>query len=231
MQFVQLLRDAFALLFPELCAACNRALVHQEKRLCTHCIYNLPVTDFHLDKGNLAARRLMAHAPLEEVSAYLYFSSGSAVQKIIHQIKYKNGSATAELLGELYAQQLKDSSTFESCDVIIPVPLHKKRLRTRGYNQSDHFAKGLSHIMNIPADCKNLIRITHNESQTSRSRFERFENVKGIFKVNDPAALTGKHILLVDDVLTTGATLEACAAVLLKIPGVKISIATLAFTK
>lgn len=231
MQFVQFIRDAFALLFPELCAACNQALVHQERRLCTYCIYNLPITHFHLDRNNLAARQLMVHAPIEAVDSFLYFSSGSNVQRIIHQIKYKNGFATAELLGELYGQQLKETAIFEFCDLIIPVPLHKKRLRSRGYNQSDYFAKGLSNVLNIPTDCKNLIRVAHNESQTSRSRPERFENVKGIFQLNHPESLTDKHILLVDDVLTTGATLEACSAVLLKTPGVKVSIATLAFTK
>lgn len=231
MQFVQFVRDAFALLFPELCAGCNQALVHQEKHLCTHCIYNLPITHFHLDKDNLAARQLMGLAAIEEVDAFLHFSSGSIVQRIIHQIKYKNGFATAELLGELYGQQLKEASAFESCDLIIPVPLHKKRLRSRGYNQSDYFAKGLSNALNIPTDCKNLIRVAHNESQTSRSRPERFENVKGIFQLNHPESLTDKHILLVDDVLTTGATLEACSTILLKNPGVKVSIATLAFTK
>lgn len=231
MQFVQFVRDAFALLFPELCAACNQSLVHQERCLCTHCIYNLPVTHFYLDKDNLAARQLMGHAAIEEVDSFLYFSSGSSIQRIIHQIKYKNGYPTAEFLGELYGLQLKETSIFKSCDLIIPVPLHKKRLRSRGYNQSDYFAKGLSKILNIPTDCKNLIRASNNESQTNKSRPQRFENVKDIFKLNHPKSLTDKHILLVDDVLTTGATLEACSAALLKIPGVKVSIATLAFTK
>jgi ComF family protein len=231
MQFVQFVRDAFALLFPELCAACDRALVHQEKSLCTFCIYNLPITYFHLDKDNLAARQLMGHALIEEVDSFLHFSSGSIVQRIIHHIKYKNGYATAELLGKVYGQQLKENSAFESCDLIIPVPLHKKRLRSRGYNQSDYFAKGLGSVLNIPFDCKNLVRVAHNESQTSRSRPERFENVEGIFQLNHPKSLNDKHILLVDDVLTTGATLEACTGVLLQIPGVKVSIATLAFTK
>src|SRR5690554_4510533 len=231
MQFVQFVRDAFALLFPELCAACNQALVHQEKCLCTHCIYNLPITHFYLERDNLAARQLMGHAPIEEVDSFLYFSSGSGVQRIIHQIKYKKGHSTAELLGEMYGQQLRETPVFESCDLIIPVPLHKKRLRSRGYNQSDYFAKGLSNMLDIPTDCKNLIRIVHNESQTRRNRPERFENVKGIFKLNNPKSLINKHILLVDDVLTTGATLEACSAALLEIPGVKVSIATLAFTK
>lgn len=231
MQLAQSIKDAFALLFSELCAACNQALVNQEKCLCTHCFYNLPTTYFHLDENNLAARQLMAHAAIENVDSFLYFSSGSIVQKIIHQIKYKNGFETAELLGKLYGQRIKESRIFDSCNLIIPVPLHKKRKRSRGYNQSDYIAKGLSKVINIPYDRKNLVRIAYNESQISRKRSERFENVKDIFQIKHPEGLIGKHILLVDDVLTTGATLEACSSLLLSVPNTKVSIATLAFTK
>jgi len=232
MQFVQFIRDAIGLLFPELCVGCGQVLINQEKQLCTNCIYNLPKTNFHLDPDNLAARQLMGRVPVSNVSSFLYFTSGSIVQAIIHHIKYKNGFITAELMGKLYGQQLKESLVFSTCDVIIPVPLHKKRLRSRGYNQSEHFAKGLSKVLTIECSVNNLIRVAYNESQTkSSSRYERYENTKDIFKVKNPKLLENKHVLLVDDVLTTGATLEACSSVLLQIPNVKVSIATIAFAK
>lgn len=239
MQFVQFVRDAFALLFPELCAGCKQVLVHQEKQLCTNCIYNLPITNFHLDPDNLGSRQLMGRVSVSAVYSFLYFSYGSIVQEIIHHIKYRNGFAAAEMLGELYGQQLQSAiknpeSSFLPSDyqVIIPVPLHKKRLRSRGYNQSEHIAIGMSKALGIDTDFTNLVRSTYNESQTkSLSRYERFENTQGIFQVKHPESLENKHILLVDDVLTTGATLEACSAVLLQIPNVKVSIATLAFAK
>src|SRR5690606_25683620 len=246
MQLVQFVRDSFALLFPELCVGCKQVLVYQENHLCTNCIYNLPKTNFHLDPDNLAAKQLMGRVPVLNVSSFLYFSAGSIVQRIIHHIKYKNGFAVAEWLGELYGQQLKNSKLFSitstelldkssaSSDyqVIIPVPLHKKRLRSRGYNQSDYLAKGLSNALGIETDLYNLVRIAHNESQTkSTTRYERFENISDAFRVSNPELLENKHILLVDDVLTTGATLEACCIALLQIPNVKVSIATLAFVK
>jgi len=232
MQFVQFIRDALSLLFPELCAGCSEALIHQERQLCTHCIYNLPVTNFHLDSENLAAKQLMGRVPISAAVSFLYFTSGSIVQKIIHQIKYKNGFATAEFMGELYGQRLQDLEEFKTCDLIIPVPLHKKRQRSRGYNQSAYFARGLSKMFQVETSDDNLIRITHTESQTkSKNRYERFKNMRDLFKIKNPDLLKNKHILLVDDVLTTGATLEACSATILEIPGVKVSIATLAFTK
>lgn len=246
MQLVQFVRDSFALLFPELCVGCKQVLVYQENHLCTNCIYSLPKTNFHLDHDNLAAKQLMGRVPVSTVDSFLYFSSGSIVQRIIHHIKYKDGFAAAEWLGVFYGQQLKNSTLFSTnikealdepsvCsdwEVIIPVPLHKKRLRSRGYNQSDYLAKGLSKALGIESDLNNLVRIAHNESQTkSTTRYERFENISGAFKVNNPELLENKHILLVDDVLTTGATLEACCIVLLQIPNVKVSIATLAFVK
>src|SRR5690606_16665847 len=247
MQLVQFVRDSLALLFPELCIGCKQVLVYQENHLCTNCIYNLPETNFHLDPDNLAGKQLKGRVPVLNVSSFLYFSSGSIVQRIIHHIKYKDGFAAAEWLGELYGQQLKNSilfpsnltpsnltepldksSVFSDCQIIIPVPLHKKRLRSRGYNQSDYLAKEISKALGIETDFNNLVRTAHNESQTkSTNRFERFENIHGIFKVNNPELLENKHILLVDDVLTTGATLEACCIALLQIPNVKVSVATL----
>lgn len=232
MRFIDFIRDAFALLFPELCASCKQALVYQEKQICTECIYHLPKTDFHLDPDNLAARQLMGRVPIVAASSFLYYSYGSSVQEIIHHLKYKQGFATAQVMGELYGLELKESAAFCDFDFIVPVPLHKKRLRSRGYNQSAYFAQGLSKSLKIPSHPGNLIRKTYNESQVqSGSRYERYENTRNIFDIKNPQLLQGKHILLVDDVLTTGATLEACSETLLTIPDVKVSVATIAFAK
>lgn len=225
-------RDALALLFPELCVGCERALVSQEKHLCTYCLYHLPVTGFHLDTNNLAARQLSNRLPLVAVASYLYFSAGSSVQRIIHRIKYQKGFTLAEHLGFLYGMELSKSEAFRSCDLIVPVPLHKKRLRWRGYNQSEYFARGLARALSIDVNTDSFLRADHSKSQTkSKNRWERFENIQGIFQITHPARFEGKHILLVDDVLTTGATLEACCLPLLQISGLRISIATIAFTK
>ena len=225
-------RDALALLFPELCVGCERALVSQEEHLCTHCLYHLPVTGFHLDTDNLAARQLSKRLPLVSVASYLYFSAGSSVQRIVHRIKYQKGFKLAEHLGFLYGMELSKSEAFRSCDLIVPVPLHKKRLRWRGYNQSEYFARGLARALEIEVSTGSLLRTDHSKSQTkSKSRWERFENMHGAFQVTHPARLEGKHIMLVDDVLTSGATIEACCVPLLQVNGIRLSIATLAFTK
>src|SRR5690554_6606003 len=224
--------DAIALLFPELCVCCDRALVSQEKHLCTPCLYHLPVTGFHHDADNLAMRQLAGRIPLNALASYLYFSAGSSVQRIVHRIKYQKGFALADYLGFLYGLELGKAAAFRSCDLIIPVPLHKKRLRWRGYNQSEYFARGLASALSISVNTDALVRTDNSRSQTkSKTRWERFENMQGIFQVTNPALLKGKHVLLVDDVLTTGATLDACSVFLLHVEGVRLSIATIAFTK
>lgn len=231
-RFLAACRDALALFFPELCVCCGRALVSQETHICTHCLYNLPVTNFHLDENNPGARQLSNRIPLAALASYLYFSAGSSVQRIIHRIKYQKGFALAEHIGYLYGMELGKSENFASCDIIIPVPLHRKRQRWRGYNQSEHFARGLSRALSVGLSTDSLLRTDHSKSQTkSKTRWERFENMQGIFRVSKPDVLKGKHVLLVDDVLTSGATLEACALPLLEVEGIRLSIATIAYTK
>src|SRR5690606_414297 len=159
----------------------------------THCLYHLPVTGFHLDPDNLASRQLSNRVPVTALASYLYFSAGSSVQRIVHRIKYQKGFALAEYLGFLYGIQLKESITYRSCDLIIPVPLHKKRLRWRGYNQSEYFARGLASALSISVNTDALVRTDNSRSQTkSKTRWERFENMQGIFQVTNPALLKGK---------------------------------------
>ena len=222
------LADFVALLFPQLCQACGESLAGGEELLCLNCRYNLPFTDFHLKADNLVAQQFWGKINLEGAYALCYFTKGSRMQHLMHNFKYKGVHQLGNLLGNMAGNQLMQNPAYKSADVIIPVPLHKNRLRKRGYNQSKCFAEGLSEKMGIPVNENNLIRVRATETQTHRSRFLRFENMQQVFTVVCPEELINKHVLLVDDVITTGSTLEACGIELLKIEGLKLSIATIA---
>ncbi|MGZ3873628.1 MAG: ComF family protein [Mucilaginibacter sp.] len=225
------LADFVSLLFPELCAACGESLVAREHLLCTDCSLNLPFTNFHLQPDNIVARQFWGKIKLEGAFALYYFTKGGKIQNLLHQLKYKGVHQLGNLLGATAAAQLTKNETFKTVDVIIPVPLHKKRLKERGYNQSACFAKGLAPGLNAGVEENNLARVISTETQTHKSRFARFENMQEVFVVKNPERLINKHVLLVDDVITTGSTLEACGVQLLKIPGVKLSIATIAYAE
>ena len=220
--------DFVSLLFPELCQACGESLVAGENLLCLDCRYNLPFTDFHLKPDNMVAQQFWGKINLEGAYAMCYFVKGGKIQQLMHNFKYKGVQNIGHMLGNIAGEQLLKSPVFKNVDIIIPVPLHKSRLRKRGYNQSLCFAQGLSEKMGIPVDENNLVRLRATETQTHRSRFSRFENMQEVFTLINPETLTNKHILLVDDVVTTGSTLEACGAELLKTEGLKLSIATIA---
>jgi ComF family protein len=222
--------DFVSLIFPELCQACAKNLYRNEEIICADCLYHLPYTNFHRHLENAVAQQFWGRVPIEAASALLYFSKGSRVQNLMHQLKYKNKPEVSVYLGRLAGKRLLENPVFTAADIIIPVPLHKQKLLKRGYNQSLSFAEGLSEKMLIPVEIENLIRTTRTESQTKKSRISRYENMKEVFSVKNPEKLAGKHILLVDDIITTGATLEACCNVLLEIPKVKISIAAIAYT-
>lgn len=220
--------DFLSLFFPELCSGCGKNLFKNEHLICTDCIYNLPYTDFHLDKDNRVARQLWGRIPFKQASAYLYFQKGLRVQNLMHQLKYNSKPEVAYKLGEMYGAKLLDSEMMQGIDAIVPVPLHPARFKKRGYNQSEHFAQGLSASLKIPVN-SSLIRSVHTQTQTRKSRFMRYENMKEVFDVAQRHNLENKHVLLVDDVITTGATIEACALELTKINGLTITIATIAF--
>lgn len=165
---------------------------------------------------------------IQAAASCFLFTKGSGVQKLVHQLKYSGQTEVGRVLGRLYGSELKLSPLFAGIDVIAPVPLHPDKLKKRGYNQCDFFAEGLSESLGVPADLNNVQRVIATGSQTRRSRFERWKNVEYVFSAQQPLKLEGKHILLVDDVVTTGSTLEACAQQLLKIPGARVSIATIA---
>lgn len=220
--------DFVSLLFPELCNACGESLVAGEELICVDCRYHLPFTDFHLKPDNMVAQQFWGKINLEAAYAMCYFTKGGKMQHLMHQFKYKGIQKIGVLLGNIAGERLAKNTVFDSADMIMPVPLHKSRLRKRGYNQSVCFAEGLSQKLNIPVENNNLVRIRATETQTHKSRFSRFENMQQVFVIDHPEKLINKHVLLVDDVVTTGSTLEACGAELLKIEGLRLSIATIA---
>ncbi|MDB5121012.1 MAG: putative amidophosphoribosyltransferase [Sphingobacteriales bacterium] len=224
-------QDFFALFFPELCSACGKNLFKNELVICTNCIYNLPHTNFHNDKENKVAKQLWGRFPFEQATSFLYFQKGGLVQKAMHQLKYNHSPETGVKLGELYAHQLKRSENWIKPDLIIPVPLHPRKLKERGYNQSESIANGIGSVLDIDVNLSALLRTVNTTTQTKKSRFSRFENLEGAFIIKNPETLQAKHVLLVDDVVTTGATLEACSLTLLKVPGLLISVATIAFAE
>ncbi|GAB3931289.1 ComF family protein [Mucilaginibacter myungsuensis] len=223
--------DFVALLFPELCYACNNSLVAHEDLICTECLYNLPYTDFHHQPDNIVAKQFWGKVKLDGAYALCYFTKGGKVQQLVHSLKYRNAPQIGNKLGALAGQRMAESTHFKHFDAVIPVPLHKSRLRKRGYNQSRHFAEGIAEALGTVVSINDLIRTKATQTQTHKTRFERSANMKEVFAVKDVSALTNKHVLLVDDVVTTGATLESCANVLLAIPGLKLSIATIAYAE
>ena len=225
------LADFVSLLFPELCAACRASLVNNESLICTDCLYNLPFTNFHLQADNIVARQFWGKIALEGAYALYYFNKGGKIQNLMHEFKYRGVRQIGNLLGEIAGSQLIKNEIFKTIDVVIPVPLHNRRMRQRGYNQSACFAEGLATKLNAVVEENNLVRVIATETQTHKSRFARFENMQEVFVVKDSGSLRDKHVLLVDDIITTGSTLEACGIQLLKIEGLKLSIATIAYAE
>lgn len=221
--------DFISLAFPEVCQACGTSLYKQEQILCTYCRQHLPYTNFHLDRENNTAKQFWGRADIKAAASFLYFKKGERVQHLLHQLKYRQQTEVGFYLGRLYGSILKGSQGFAEADIICPLPLHIESLRKRGYNQSEYFAGGLAVAMEKEVDSTLLTRPEIAESQTKKSRFERFLNVRKAFSVPNPPRLDGRHVLLVDDVLTTGATLTACALEILRVSGTRVSIATIAY--
>ena len=222
------IKDFFNLMFPNLCVVCTDNLSKCEQHLCITCLHAMPKTNFHCVLNNPIEKRFWGKTNVHRGTAFFFFQKGSPFQKLLHELKYRNNKELGELLGKYAAADLLDSSDFASIDVIIPVPLHPKKHIQRGYNQSEWIGRGLSKVLDKPQDISTLIRVRENTTQTKKTVFERYENTEGIFELSDKEKLNDKHILLVDDVLTTGSTLEACISVLLQIEGVKVSVFTLA---
>ncbi|MEJ5961375.1 ComF family protein [Pedobacter immunditicola] len=226
-----LFKDFTNLLYPELCPACDARLNNSEKDICIKCEFDLPYTDFHLHRENPVAKQFWGRIPLHTAMALLYFTKESKTQNLMHQLKYKSQPQIGFLLGEMIGERLIASGFQQNYDYIVPVPIHEKRLRSRGYNQSEYIANGIAEKLKIPVKTKVIIRYKQTKSQTKNERFERFHNLENAFMVLQPMAVTGQHILLVDDVITTGATLEACATTLGQHKPAHLSIAAAAYAK
>jgi ComF family protein len=228
MDLMMLFDDLISLFYPRLCAGCNTPLVKGEEVLCLNCLADLPRTNYHLYLENPVFQIFIGRAKIELATSFCHFDKGGRLQHLLHQLKYKGNCRVGQKLGMLLGADLIQNNLYQDIDAIIPVPLHPKKEKKRGFNQSAEIGKGLSESMCRPLIEGNLVRAINVASQTRKGRFERWENVSGIFRIKNGVGLTGKHLLLVDDVVTTGATLEACCEPLLAIPGVRVSIATLA---
>lgn len=226
--FRDIVQDFIHLFYPDCCSACADALVKGERVICTECLMELPQTNYHLDPGNLLRRRLEGRIPVKHVLAFLKFTKNGKIQHLLHNLKYRHEPEIGVALGKLYAHRLNQDGLKLGVDMLIPVPLHPTRLRKRGYNQSTKFAEGLAEILKIPVYESALIRKSRTDTQTRKNKLRRWENVSEVFDVVDPQAISGKHILIADDVITTGATVEACGQVLLARGAGTISIACIA---
>lgn len=215
------------MIFPEYCLACHGPVVSGEEAICSDCRHEIPVTDFHLLPDNPLMMRFMGKVPIANALAYTRFVKGGRVQKLLYELKYNHATEVGVMFGRWYGHILNDTlpNTF---DVVVPVPLHISRLKTRGYNQSEFFGQGLAEVLELSLLAQGLERTKATATQTRKQRFERWENVGEVFRVTDPATIEGKHVLLVDDVVTTGSTLEACANTLLKSGALEVSIAAIA---
>ena len=226
---MNLIDDFISLFFPKTCAACGYNLFANEKVICTKCIYHLPKTNFHNDEDNPVSKVFRGRVNLESAAALYYYRKGGKVQHLIHQFKYKGHKDIGLFLGEQYGYELLTSDIFKGIDTIVPVPLHPKKLQKRGFNQSEVFANGLSKSMQKEVDTASVARTVATSTQTRKSRYKRWENVNEIFVLKHPEKLAGKHILVVDDVITTGATMEACVQTILQIPETRVSVVSIGF--
>lgn len=219
------------LFFPKICPGCETILLTNEIVICSICRHNIPLTNHHLLKENEAYQKFYGRIPIEHASAFLYFHKKGIVQKLIHNLKYKGQEEIGTTLGEWYTQDLKTSLQTLKANEIIPVPLHPKKQKERGYNQVSTFGKILSEKLQINYNEKILFRKKYSKTQSKKNLLGRTEGIETLFDVHFTEKDHNKHFILIDDVITTGATLEACSRSLLKIPGAKISIICMAIAQ
>jgi ComF family protein len=226
---MSLINDFLSLIYPRQCEACAGLLYKHEQFICTNCRLNLPRSNYHRLELSPLSQTFAGRVPLKNAcSLYLYEKSGK-VQRLLHAIKYEEQKELAMHLGKLYADELVKDQKLYDVDVVVPIPLHKNKLKARGFNQSEWFAKGLSEGMNKKMNTSSFKRIVDTKTQTRKKKYQRWENVEGIFEVKEPETLYGKHVLLVDDVITTGATIEAAWTAVKKVENVNVSVASIAF--
>ncbi len=218
-------------LLPRSCSVCGKALVSHEKHLCTGCILDIPCTRFHEKKFNEMEQLFAGKTHIEKAMGYFYYEKGSPYANILHNLKYRNEPLLGKWLASEYAKILKRNNTLADIDCIIPIPLHYTKLASRGYNQSEFIAQGFGEVLNVPVITDIIEATKSHESQTRKGIYERYKNTQGIYKAIGKEQLAGKHVLIVDDVVTTGATLLSAAQSIANVPGIKISLATLAVAR
>lgn len=218
------------LFFPKVCLGCQNHLTDNELHICTTCRHQLPLTNFHFEKSNAVHKMMYGRIKLEEATALLHFSKKGIVQQLMHNLKYRGHEVVGEFLGEWLGEALKNSEAYKAVDVVVPVPLHKSRQKQRGYNQVDKFGKALAMALDADFNSSTLIKVSATKTQVFKDRLKRSSAIEANFTISEKEFLKHKHILLVDDIITTGATIEACANALFEIEGLKLSLATMAIT-
>jgi competence protein ComFC len=225
------LKDLFYLFYPSICSNCSEQLLQNENVICTFCRHDLPLTNFTSYTKNKVSAIFFGRVTIEKAYSLLLFRKEGITKNLIHDLKYKGNEAVGIFFGNWLGEILMKNKEFSTVDLIVPVPIHLKRKKIRGYNQVTKFGERLSTYLNIPFIEDVLVRQSSTKTQTLKARFERFNDLETKFLVNNTTQFKGKHLLIIDDVITTGATLEACASALLKTPNIKISILTMAYTE
>lgn len=222
--------DFLSLIFPRLCNSCDASLLSNEKVICTKCLHALPVTNYHLENEEEVKKVFYGRVKIEHATALLLFEKRGMVQKLIHNLKYRGQEDIGAFLGTWMGTELSKTEAYREISSVVPVPLHKSRLKKRGYNQVEQFGRKIAQLLNVPYVDNVLVKKHSSGTQTIKKRFARWGSIDATFQIEHGTLLQGHHVLLVDDLVTTGATLEACATKLLTIPGTKVSIATMAVT-
>jgi len=230
MYFQTLFSNLASLIYPELCVICREPLIENEKYFCFSCFLKLPKTNYHFISDNQAIDRFAGKVSLEKASSYFYYNKEGVAQKLIAEIKYKGNRNLGEWIGAYIANDMISSNFFQNIDYLVPVPLHKSKEKKRGFNQAEKIAKGIAKVTKISLETSNVFKQKSNTSQTKKRLFERWKSTRNLFYMKNPELFNQKHILIIDDVLTTGSTIEALAQSLLKSKDIKISILTVAIT-
>ena len=222
--------DVVSLLYPHTCAGCGSDVLQEDALICFNCHADLPVTDFYRQPQNPVEKIFRGRIPVQSCTSHVYFTKHSSVQNLLHQLKYKGNKDVGRLMGTMIGDGLRNSGWMNGVDAVIPLPLHSKKLKKRGYNQAEIIAQGIGDEMGVPVLTDIIVRRRNTETQTQKTRMERWWNIESKFELIKQISIVNRHVLLVDDVITTGATLESCGMELLKAEGTKLSIATFAYT-
>jgi ComF family protein len=228
MELNQIKHNILHFFYPHNCVGCGFTLFNLQKFLCRHCLADLPLTHFERVQDNPVAKIFSGRLQIEKATAWLFFAKNGITQNVIHALKYRNNQNIGLAMGAIMAESLHDSDWWQGVDVLIPLPLNRKKLLMRGYNQAEVLCRGIASFNGIPIEEVAVMRKVYTETQTHKSRIQRWRNVAEVFDLLDYTHLQNKHAVLVDDVVTTGATLDACGQILSKVPGLKLSLLSLA---